>query len=83
MPCVTRAPLTAAELIEHPEFEQVLYNLPPAQKDKLAVAQGRGGPFNIVYEVHGHGRIHVVVRLDDHSPSPRREIRSLTWTRNT
>lgn len=56
-----RTPLTAAELIKHPEFEHVIYDLQPTKKGKVTVAQGRGGPFNIAYEIHGHGPIHLVV----------------------
>jgi hypothetical protein len=25
------------------------------------VGQGRGGPFHISYEIHGHGPLHIVV----------------------
>ncbi|KAI9816458.1 MAG: hypothetical protein M1827_001590 [Pycnora praestabilis] len=56
----TRAPLTAAELVQHPEFEHVTWDLKPAQKGKVEVAKGRGGPFDIAYEVHGTGPLHLV-----------------------
>lgn len=49
------APLTAAELIAHPEFKNVTWDLPPTKKGKAAVAEGRGGPIQIAYEVHGRG----------------------------
>ncbi|KAI9852656.1 MAG: hypothetical protein M1838_006113 [Thelocarpon superellum] len=49
-----------AEIVKHPEFPHVTWDLPPAEKGKLAVARGRGGPFNIAYEVHGHGPIHML-----------------------
>ncbi|KAI9795196.1 MAG: hypothetical protein M1816_000218 [Peltula sp. TS41687] len=55
-----RTPLTAAELIAHPQYHYVFYDLQPTKKGKVAVGQGRGGPFNIAYEVHGHGPIHLV-----------------------
>lgn len=53
--------LTCAELVEHPAFEDVIHNLPPTKKGTSAVATGRGGPFNISYEIHGTGPIHLVV----------------------
>lgn len=54
-------PLTFAEIVEHPAFEHVIYKLSPTKKGTLAVAKGRGGPFNIAYEIHGTGPIHLVV----------------------
>ena len=54
-------PLTAAQIIEHPAFEHVIRDLPPAKKGKVPVAKGRGGPFNIAYEVHGSGTTQIVV----------------------
>ena len=56
-----RAPLTAAEIVQHPEYEHVTWDLTPSKKGKVAVANGRGGPVNIAYEVHGRGSIHIVV----------------------
>ncbi len=35
--------------------------LKPAKKGKCAVANGRGGPIQISYEVHGNGPIKLVV----------------------
>jgi pimeloyl-ACP methyl ester carboxylesterase len=55
-----RAPLTAAELMAHPEFDNVTWNLTPTRKESIFVANGRGGPIKIVYEIHGHGPIHLV-----------------------
>jgi len=63
-PCfdfIPRAPLTAAELIEHPEFQTVTWDLKPSAKGDVNVAVGRGGPIKIAYEVHGNGPIHLVV----------------------
>lgn len=54
-------PLTAAEVEAHPEFPHVTWRLEPAQKGKVPVAAGRGGPLDIAYEVHGHGPVHIVV----------------------
>ncbi|KAF9741881.1 hypothetical protein PMIN06_008006 [Paraphaeosphaeria minitans] len=53
-------PMTADELPKHPEYEHTIWDLKPTQAGKVAVAQGRGGPLNIAYEVHGHGNIHLV-----------------------
>ena len=57
----SRAPLTAAEILKHPEFEHVVWELQPAKKGKATVAQGRGGPIQISYEIHGNGPIRLVV----------------------
>lgn len=54
-------PLTVAEIVEHPAFEHVIHKLSPTKNDTLAVAKGRGGPFNMAYEIHGTGPIHLVV----------------------
>jgi hypothetical protein len=55
------APLTAAQLLEHPEYPKVIWDLEPTQKGTIPVAHGRGGPFDISYEVHGTGDICLVV----------------------
>ena len=48
-------PLTAAEILAHPEYPHTQWDLEPTKSDKISVASGRGGPFNLSYEVHGHG----------------------------
>lgn len=53
-------PLSAAELVKHPEFEHVTWPLKPAEKGKAAVAEGRGGPVQISYEIHGNGPMKLV-----------------------
>ncbi|KIW13055.1 hypothetical protein PV08_08242 [Exophiala spinifera] len=54
-------PLTAAEVLAHPAYNTVHWDLPPAKQGKCAVANGRaGGPFNINYEVHGTGDVKLV-----------------------
>lgn len=57
----TMAPMTAEELLQHPEYNHTIWDLQPEQQGKVPVANGRGGPINIAYEVHGHGPRHVVV----------------------
>ena len=54
-------PLTAAEVRSHPEFPHVLWDLKPSKKGTARVAKNRGGPINIAYEIHGHGKIRLVV----------------------
>ncbi|KAL1600746.1 hypothetical protein SLS60_007134 [Paraconiothyrium brasiliense] len=53
-------PMTADELLKHPEYDHTIWDLTPTQAGKVAVAEGRGGPLNIAYEVHGHGDIHLI-----------------------
>lgn len=55
------APLTIEELLEHPEYNHTVWHLKPEKQGKVAVANDRGGPINIAYEVHGHGDRHLVV----------------------
>lgn len=55
------APLTPQELQKHPEYEHTIWKLKPSLQGKVAVAKDRGGPFNIAYEVHGHGDRKLVV----------------------
>ena len=54
-------PMTAEELLKHPEYDHTIWALEPTAAGKLPVAKGRGGPLNIAYEVHGHGKTHLVV----------------------
>ena len=61
------APLTAAELMAHPEYPHVRWNLPPHRKGRVPVARSRGGPIHIAYEIHGTGPVRLLAR----SPSRR------------
>ena len=61
-----RVPLTAAELVKHPEFKHVTWALKPAKKGKVDVAKGRGGPLQIAYEIHGNGPTKLVVGITNH-----------------
>ncbi|KAH7402196.1 Alpha/Beta hydrolase protein [Phaeosphaeria sp. MPI-PUGE-AT-0046c] len=54
------APMTAEELKQHPEYNHTIWDLKPDQKGTVAVANDRGGPINIAYEVHGTGDRHLV-----------------------
>ncbi|KAL6703817.1 hypothetical protein ACN47E_009036 [Coniothyrium glycines] len=54
------APMTAEELVKHPEYTHTIWPLQPTKQGKVAVAQDRGGPVKIAYEVHGQGDRHVV-----------------------
>jgi hypothetical protein len=55
------APMTAEELLKHPEYDHTIWDLKPEKKGKVSVAKDRGGPIDIAYEVHGHGDRHLVV----------------------
>ncbi len=61
-----RAPLTAAELLQHPEFPNVMLKLKPTREGTVAIAAGRGGPFNLWWEIHGEGPRRIVVRHRGH-----------------
>jgi hypothetical protein len=62
-------PLTAAEVVAHPEYPHIYWDLAADKKGKVEVAKGRGGPFKIAYEIHGHGPRKIIVscgeRLDE------------------
>ena len=53
--------LTAVEILEHPAFESVIWDLKPTKKGTCTVAKARGSPVNIAYETHGDGLIRLVV----------------------
>jgi hypothetical protein len=55
-------PLKAAEIISHPAFDTVEWNLPPTKEGYAEIAKGRaGGPFKLYYEIHGQGGVKLVV----------------------
>ena len=58
---MVRSPLTVAELLDHPLFGRTSLELEPRDRGKVAVAQNRGGPLFISYEIHGNGPRHLVV----------------------
>ncbi|KAH8816403.1 Alpha/Beta hydrolase protein [Xylogone sp. PMI_703] len=45
----------AKDILENPSYPYTIWKLVPTQEGRLPVAQGRGGPFNISWEVHGEG----------------------------
>lgn len=58
---MSREPLTAAELIQHPQYDTVIWDLKPTSKGKVAVGKDRQSTCQISYETHGNGPIHLVV----------------------
>ena len=59
---------TVDETLAHRAYEDAVWKFDPVRQGKLSVADGRGGPFNIAWEVHGSGPILVVVRTLIPSP---------------
>ena len=53
--------LTAAQILKHPELTKVTWDLKPTKAGDVQVAEGRGGPFPISYEIHGRGDVKLVV----------------------
>lgn len=52
---------TVADVLKHPAFPTAVWNLEPTESGRLPVAQGRGGPLDIAWEIHGSGPIKIVV----------------------
>ncbi|KAF2020460.1 alpha/beta-hydrolase, partial [Aaosphaeria arxii CBS 175.79] len=53
-------PMTPDEVVKHPEYPHLIWDLKPARKEKATVAKNRGGPIKIAYEIHGRGDRHLV-----------------------
>ena len=53
--------LTADQILAHPQYKNIIWDLPPTKKGKVEVAKSRGGPFKIAYEIHGHGDTKLLV----------------------
>jgi hypothetical protein len=51
------------ETLNHPAYPTTLWALEPTSQGKLAVAEGRGGPVGIAWEIHGEGPVKLVVRF--------------------
>ena len=60
---------TIAETLKHPAYPGTIWGLEPHRKGRLPAGKGRGGPYDIAWEVHGDGPIKVVVRPPS-LPSP-------------
>lgn len=54
-------PLTVKELLAHPEYPHVNWQLLADKEGRIDVAAGRGGPFKLAYELHGHGPSKILV----------------------
>ncbi|RKU41291.1 hypothetical protein DL546_002284 [Coniochaeta pulveracea] len=46
---------TVEETLNHPSYPTAIFNLTPTRQGLQPVAEGRGGPFNISWEIHGNG----------------------------
>ncbi|KAK4154242.1 hypothetical protein C8A00DRAFT_14602 [Chaetomidium leptoderma] len=46
---------TVAETLKHPAYPTTIWTLEPDRKGRVPVAEGRGGPFKISWEIHGVG----------------------------
>ncbi|KAF5518654.1 putative aminoacrylate hydrolase RutD [Colletotrichum aenigma] len=53
----TKVPVfpTAEATMNHPSYPSTIWNLEPDRSGKCPVAKDRDGPFNISWEIHGHG----------------------------
>lgn len=47
-------------MLEHPAYPASVWRLVPTRSGRLPVAEGRGGPLNISWEIHGSGPTKVV-----------------------
>lgn len=47
--------MTPEQVQAHPEYPHITWDLKPDKAEKVDVAAGRGGPFKLAYEIHGHG----------------------------
>lgn len=52
---------TVADTLRHPAYPSAVWDLEPTRSGLLPVAEGRGGPFNIHWEVHGEGPIQLAL----------------------
>ncbi|KAK3995277.1 hypothetical protein QBC44DRAFT_30077 [Cladorrhinum sp. PSN332] len=51
---------TVAETLQHPAYSTAIWKLEPDKQGLASVAEGRGGPFNISWEIHGEGPIKLI-----------------------
>ena len=59
----TRSLPSIEETLNHPAYPTTLWALEPHSQGKLSVAEGRGGPVGIAWEIHGEGPVKLVVRF--------------------
>lgn len=52
--------MTIEEVKNHPEYPHIYWDLKPEKAEHINVAAGRGGPFKLSYELHGHGPSRIV-----------------------
>ncbi|TPX15318.1 uncharacterized protein E0L32_004595 [Thyridium curvatum] len=52
---------TVAATLKHPSYPDATWALEPTRSGRIPVAEGRGGPFNLAWEVHGEGPIKVIL----------------------
>ncbi|OTB02930.1 hypothetical protein M426DRAFT_322175 [Hypoxylon sp. CI-4A] len=52
---------SAEDVVKNPAFPTAMWQLEPHQSGVLPVAAGRGGPFNVAWEVHGDGPIKLIL----------------------
>ncbi|KUI70423.1 Putative aminoacrylate hydrolase RutD [Cytospora mali] len=50
---------TIADVLQHPAFPTATWQLEPTRSGLLPVAEGRGGPLNISWEIHGEGPVKI------------------------
>ncbi|KAL8304893.1 hypothetical protein RB600_007995 [Gaeumannomyces tritici] len=50
---------TVEEVLKHPAFPTSTWRLVPTRSGRLPVAEGRGGPLKISWEIHGSGPIKI------------------------
>lgn len=50
------------EVAKTDAFPTAIWRLDPHQEGMLSVAAGRGGPFNVHWEIHGSGPVKLIVR---------------------
>ncbi|KAF4967588.1 hypothetical protein FSARC_4885 [Fusarium sarcochroum] len=51
------------ETLDHPAYPGTIWALEPHSQGKLSVANGRGGPVGIAWEIHGQGPIKLVLLM--------------------
>ncbi|TLD21525.1 hypothetical protein PspLS_09103 [Pyricularia sp. CBS 133598] len=52
---------TVEETLKHPAYPTAIWKLVPHKKGHAPVGEGRGGPFNIGWEIHGSGPTKLVM----------------------